>query len=145
MPPSIGLIRPAITKQVNAWTRDLSSLFFERSASAKLGIYGANLNVSTWNVECINVHMIIYTLLSVCFSIYFLWLDSPSGLRAPRRGFETTLRHTTLGRTTLDEWSVRRRDSKWQHTTLVRERRQGPWRYSNPQVVSVAVHPTLFI
>ena len=59
----------------------------------------------------------------------------------PWRGFTITLRHTTLGRTPLDEWSARRRDlyltkhnthntplpdntqhsqqtSTWQHTTL---------------------------
>jgi len=35
--------------------------------------------------------------------------DSPSGPRLPHRGFVITLRHTTLGRTPLDEWSTRRR------------------------------------
>jgi len=34
-------------------------------------------------------------------------------------GYTTTLRHTTFRRTSLDEWSARRRDlSTWQHTTL---------------------------
>jgi hypothetical protein len=42
---------------------------------------------------------------------FFLWLDSPSGPRPPDcRDFETTLRHTKLGRTPMDEWSVHRRD-----------------------------------
>ena len=42
---------------------------------------------------------------------FFLWLDSPRGPRPPHRWiFEITLRHTTLGRTSLDEWSTRRRD-----------------------------------
>jgi len=34
------------------------------------------------------------------------------------RGFTITLRHTTLGRTPLDEWSALRRDLHWQHTIL---------------------------
>jgi hypothetical protein len=35
---------------------------------------------------------------------HFLWLDNPSGPRLPHcRGFEITLRHTTVGRTHLDE------------------------------------------
>jgi len=37
--------------------------------------------------------------------------QSPSGPGRPHyRGFTTTLRHTTRGRTTLDELSARRRD-----------------------------------
>ena len=35
------------------------------------------------------------------------------------RGFAITLRHITLGRTPLDEWSARGRDL-WQHTTLTK-------------------------
>jgi hypothetical protein len=47
-------------------------------------------------------------------SIIFSWLYSLGGQRPPRCwGFEITLRHTTLGRTPLDEWSARRRDL-WQ-------------------------------
>jgi hypothetical protein len=39
------------------------------------------------------------------------FFTAPSGPRAPHcRSLETTLRHTTLGRTPLDEWSARRRD-----------------------------------
>jgi len=39
------------------------------------------------------------------------WLDSPSGPRLPNfRGSEITLRHTTVGRTPLDEWSTSRTD-----------------------------------
>jgi hypothetical protein len=46
------------------------------------------------------------------FFIFFLqWRDSPSGpKRSHYRGFMITLRHTTLGRTSLDELSARRRD-----------------------------------
>jgi hypothetical protein len=45
-------------------------------------------------------------------SNFFLWLDSPICAWASsfRRGFMVTLRHTTVGRTPLDEWSARRRD-----------------------------------
>jgi hypothetical protein len=39
------------------------------------------------------------------------WLDTPSGSGPPHCWcFEIALRHTTLGRTPLDEWSARRRD-----------------------------------
>ena len=43
------------------------------------------------------------------FKYFFSWLDSPSGRRF-QWGFEITLRHTTLSRTPLDEWSALRRD-----------------------------------
>ena len=40
-----------------------------------------------------------------------LWLDSPHGPRPPScRGFEITTRHTTLGKTPLDEISAPGRD-----------------------------------
>ena len=48
----------------------------------------------------------IYPLFSLRFYIYFL-ASIPSGPRG--WGFEITLRHITLGRTSLDEWSARRR------------------------------------
>jgi len=42
---------------------------------------------------------------------FFLELDNPSKPRPPRcASFEITLRHTTLDRTPLYEWSARRRD-----------------------------------
>jgi hypothetical protein len=45
----------------------------------------------------------------LCF--FLLWCNNPSGPKPPRcRGFIITLRHITLGRTPLDEWSARRRN-----------------------------------
>jgi hypothetical protein len=42
---------------------------------------------------------------------FFPWRKSPSESRPPHyQGFTITLRHTTIGRTPLDEWSARRRD-----------------------------------
>jgi hypothetical protein len=42
---------------------------------------------------------------------FFSWRNSPSGPGPLQyRGFTITLRHTTLGRTPLDEWLARRRD-----------------------------------
>ena len=44
------------------------------------------------------------------FSFYH-GVTAPSGSRPPHyRGFTITLRHSTLGKTPLDEWSARRRD-----------------------------------
>ena len=42
--------------------------------------------------------------------IFVSWLDSPSGSRPSLWGSSTPFRHTTLGRTPLDEWTARRRD-----------------------------------
>jgi hypothetical protein len=57
------------------------------------------------------------------FSTYdrvFPWLDDLSGPGLPHyRGFTITLRYTTLGRNSLNEWSARCRDL-WQHTRLKR-------------------------
>jgi len=42
---------------------------------------------------------------------FFLWLNIPNRSRPPHYwGSESTLRHTTLGRNPVDEWSARRRD-----------------------------------
>jgi len=43
--------------------------------------------------------------LNACLTIFFSWLDSPSGPRPPLRGSSIVLRYTTP-----DEWSVRRGD-----------------------------------
>jgi hypothetical protein len=52
---------------------------------------------------CIDIKYILY--------IYLLFLDSPNGSRPFHCwGFEIKLRHSTLGRTPLDEWSARRRN-----------------------------------
>jgi len=41
----------------------------------------------------------------------FIGATAPGGPKPPHyRDFTITLRHTTLGRTPLDEWSARRRD-----------------------------------
>jgi hypothetical protein len=45
------------------------------------------------------------------FHVFYHDATAPSGPGPPRcRGFTITLRHNTLGRTPLDEWSARRRD-----------------------------------
>jgi len=69
--------------------------------------------------------------------ILFLFhsLIPPRELRPPRsRGFTITFRHTTLGRSPLDEWSARRRDLYTRkHTTLSKDRHSCLRRDSNPQ------------
>jgi hypothetical protein len=58
---------------------------------------------------------------------------APWGPRPPHyRGFTITLRHTTLGRTPLDEWSARRRDL-YLTTHNTTDRHPCPRRDSNPQ------------
>jgi hypothetical protein len=60
--------------------------------------------------ENFTIYFIIIIII-IIISIGFSWLVSPSGPRSHHyRGFTITLRHTTLGRTPLDEWPVRRRD-----------------------------------
>jgi hypothetical protein len=68
---------------------------------------------------------------TVHFNFFFSWLDSPSGPRPFLWGSLITLKHTTLGRTTLDEWSARHRDLYL--TTLTKNRHPCPRRVSNPQ------------
>jgi len=50
-------------------------------------------------------------MLRMCHNIFSHAATAPSGIGPPSfRGFTITLRHTTLGRTPLDEWSAWRRD-----------------------------------
>jgi hypothetical protein len=64
-----------------------------------------------------------------CFGIQ---TTAPSGPGPHYRGFAITLRHTTFGRTPLDEWSARRRDV---YLTTHNTDKRHPWppRDSNPQ------------
>ena len=52
--------------------------------------------------------------------IIFFFLHGATAHSGPRpphyRGFTITLRHTTLGRTPLDQWSARRRDNNTQYS-----------------------------
>jgi len=65
-------------------------------------------------------------------SLYFRFRGAtpPGGPEPPHcQGITITLRHTTLGRTPLDEWSARR----WQHTTLTIDKHACLRRFSNPE------------
>ena len=65
--------------------------------------------------------------------IIFSWLDSPQWAKVSYyRGFTIKLRHTTLGRTPLDEWSARRRDL-YLTTHNTHDRHPCSRRDSNPQ------------
>ena len=58
-----------------------------------------------WRIRRSHVRECVY------ISFFLQWRNSPSWPRPPHcRGFTITLRHTTLGRTPLDERSARRRD-----------------------------------
>jgi hypothetical protein len=51
------------------------------------------------------------TFLNLWFQLFFYGTTAPSGPGPSHcRGFSITPRHTTFGRTLLDEWSARRRD-----------------------------------
>jgi hypothetical protein len=61
--------------------------------------------------ENINLYFLLSLLHYKLFFCIFLYFDSLSGPRLPHRwGFVITFRHTTLCRTSLDEWSDRRTD-----------------------------------
>ena len=70
----------------------------------------------TESFSCRSVKCLVYPYVLLTF-YFFSWLDVPSGLRLPHCwGFGITLRHTSHGRTPLNEWSVRRRYS-YLHST----------------------------
>jgi hypothetical protein len=82
---------------------------------------------------CRTVRSQIEIIWNVIIFWYFLVLTAPVGPGSPHcRGFTITLRHITLGRTPLDEWSARRW-KLWQHTTLTRDKRTCSRRDSNRQ------------
>ena len=64
------------------------------------------------------------------FLFYVATAHSGSG-PPHNHGFTIILKHTTIGKNPLDEWSARRRDL-WQQTTFIRYRHPCPWRDSNP-------------
>ena len=76
---------------------------------------------------------------SVLVSFYH-GATAPSGPRPPYdRGFMTTLRHTTLGRTPLDEWSALFRALDLTTHNTHRDRHPFPRRDSNPQSQQASV------
>jgi len=69
---------------------------------------------------------------SVIMCVHLPWRrNSPSGPGSPHyRGFMITLRHTTLGRTPLEEWSARRRNLCFTtHNTHNRQTSMPPARF----------------
>jgi hypothetical protein len=56
------------------------------------------------------------------------------------RAFTISPRHTTLGRTPLEEWPAQRRDLYLTHTALTTARHLSPRRDSNPQYLSRAAN-----
>ena len=71
-------------------------------------------------LSCFPLH-IVYIFLYKYFSFFFFfWRNSPQWVMASSftRILDPTQRRTTGGRTPKDEWSARRRDPFWQHTTL---------------------------
>ena len=87
-------------------------------------------------------HFLSYTQLTLGPIFYVTMAQQPpSGPRLPHCwGFMITLRHTTTGRTPLDEWSARRRDLY--RTTHNNHKRQTstPRRDSNPQSQQASGH-----
>jgi hypothetical protein len=95
--------------------------------------------------ENINGSQIICDDTFVCnVKFFFHGVSTPSGPGPPHyRGFTITLRHTTLGWTSLDEWSARHR---YLYLTTQNTQKRYPWpggiRTRNPSK-RVAVGPRL--
>jgi hypothetical protein len=68
------------------------------------------------------------------YALFLPWHNPLSGPRSSHfRGFLITLRHTTLGRTPLDEWSARLRDLYLTTHNTHKKQTSMYWRDSNPQ------------
>ena len=66
---------------------------------------------SQFGLILLNICVCVCVCVCLCAHFFFPWPDSSSGPRPPHpRGFEVTLKHTTLGRTPLNERSARRRN-----------------------------------
>jgi hypothetical protein len=65
-----------------------------------------------WTASCSLVFVLMHIYVFMCVCMYFFHgVTAPSGAGPPHyRGFTNIPRHTTLGRTPVDEWSARRRD-----------------------------------
>jgi hypothetical protein len=76
-----------------------------------------------------------YFMLSWVCEFFVSWHNSPSEPRPPHcQGFMIALRNTTVGWTSLDEWSTR------QHTTLTTDKHPCSRRDSNPQSQQASGH-----
>jgi len=76
----------------------------------RLGFVHTALWLSSLLIVCLGVFAIFLTR-STCPISFFCGTTTPSGTGPPHyRGFTITPRHTTVGRTPLEEWSVRYRD-----------------------------------
>jgi len=77
----------------------------------------------------IYIHIYIYTHTSTHTHTHIYIYNGAQAPSGPRpsycRGLTVTFRHTTAGRTPLDEWSAQSRDV-WQHTANTRERQPCP-------------------
>ena len=77
-----------------------------------------------WNYLCDDNTLSIY---------FFLWRCGPTWVMASSiLRFLDHIRRITLGRTPLDEWSVRRRNF-WRQTSITTDKHPCPRRDSNPQ------------
>jgi len=106
---------------------------------ASQGVY-VFMNCYVYNIYIITLSLIpdIYIICTVIdetvkFSLYFHGSSAVVGLGPSGWGFEITLRHITLGRTPLDEWSARRRD-RYRTKRNTRNRYPCPRRDSKPSI-----------
>jgi hypothetical protein len=100
----------------------ITELFYVTNSSAWLmlltlilltwRIWWAPNNASKWQMGFNSTFKVLMYELKHDRAIFLQWhIRPPSGPRSPHyRGFTVTLRHTTLGKTPLDDWSARRRD-----------------------------------
>jgi hypothetical protein len=107
----------------------LSSSLIMRNRIMPVQYYYANIHgVTSHKIIFIITHWIFGMIVAMCS---YNWAQNqesqlavsptaPSGSRPPHyRGFMIALRHTTVGTTSLDEWSSDTRTSTWQHTMII--------------------------
>ena len=101
------------------------------------------VKLATWfaasKMWCIILNIIFF---------FLLWRRSPTRAMASSflmRFLDHTQRRTTVGRTTLDEWSVRRRDLyRTNHNTHNRQTSMPPARFE-PTTISVGERPQTYV
>ena len=85
-------------------------IHLEGMKTANLSAYTRRSLVEDWRCDLPTKRQIHTSTCQLPSVFFFHGATAPSGSGPHFRGFTITLRHTTFGRTPMDEWSARRRD-----------------------------------